>query len=75
MKRILLPALLLLAGLHTAVDQQLPPVKTVFVIMFENKGYTETSAAPYLARLYPPRANSSPSTTASATIAMTTMWP
>ena len=49
MKRILVLLLLASAGSIPALAQ-LPPVKHVFVIMLENKGYAETfgsnSAAP-----------------------------
>jgi phospholipase C len=57
MKHLCLFILLLLTmGLRPAAGQQ-PPVKNVFVIMLENKGYTQTfgsgSAVPYLATTLP----------------------
>lgn len=54
LKRICNLLLLLAAGTIPMLAQQLPPVKHVFVIMLENKGFAETfgsnSAAPYLSR-------------------------
>jgi phosphatidylinositol-3-phosphatase len=48
--------LVMMTGLHAVTAQQ-APVKNVFVIMLENKGYNETfgsgSAAPYLAKTLP----------------------
>ena len=58
MKRLAgLSALLLLSLAAPVAMAQQPPVRTVFVIMLENKGYNETfgsgSAAPYLAQTLP----------------------